>query len=119
MKKFSHGAAFAALLLLLLAPRLALAHAVLVSSTPAVHGTAHGPDVAIHLKFNSRVDGERSHLSLASADGHDQALASDKQDAPDSLTAHARLKPGSYMLHWQALSTDGHVTRGEIPFNVQ
>lgn len=119
MKKLSYIAVFAVFMLLMLSPRLALAHAVLVSSTPAAHSTAHGPDVAIHLKFNSRVDGERSHLVLATADGHEQTLVSDKQDAPDSLAAHATLKPGSYVLRWQALSTDGHITRGEIPFSVQ
>jgi len=28
------------------------------------------------------------------------------------------LKPGSYRLRWQVMSIDGHVTHGDIPFEV-
>ena len=42
---------------ILAAPRLALAHAVLVSSTPQKNGAVSGPDITINLKYNSRVDG--------------------------------------------------------------
>ena len=38
-------------------PPMAFAHAVLVTSTPAKDSTVEGPDVAITLKYNSRVDG--------------------------------------------------------------
>uniref|UniRef100_A0A372IR34 Copper resistance protein CopC n=2 Tax=Paracidobacterium acidisoli TaxID=2303751 RepID=A0A372IR34_9BACT len=108
-----------ALALLLMAPRLALAHAVLVSSTPEAHATVRGPEVTIHLKFNSRVDGVRSRIFLKLPNGQTQTEALDPQDAPDALRSHAKLQAGSYILLWQALSTDGHTTRGEIPFTVQ
>ena len=39
-----------------LAPRAAWAHAVLVSAQPAENSTVSGPDVAVLLKYNSRVD---------------------------------------------------------------
>jgi len=48
----------------MLLPRIAFAHAHLLSSTPAASATVHGPDVAIELRFNSRVDG-RSLRSYA------------------------------------------------------
>jgi methionine-rich copper-binding protein CopC len=99
-------------------PTAAFAHAHLVSSTPAANATIHGPAVALELRFNSRVDGQRSVLTLVMADGHTQAVAMDKQSGAANLNAHLTLKPGSYTLRWQALSTDGHITRGEIPFSV-
>lgn len=102
----------------LLVPRIALAHAHLLSSTPAANATVHGPDVAIELRFNSRVDGHHSVLSLVTSNGS-VALTIDNQRADNNLNAHAKLKPGSYTLRWQALSTDGHITRGEIPFTVR
>ena len=39
-----------------LAPRVAWAHAVLVSAQPGENSTVAGPDVAVLLKYNSRVD---------------------------------------------------------------
>lgn len=108
-----------AVCLLVLLPRFAFAHAHLVASTPAANATVHGPDIAIDLRFNSRVDPQRSTLTLVSAGGHTQGLSADRQSTEASLHTHAQLRPGSYVLRWQALSTDGHITRGEIPFSVK
>src|SRR5215472_17503203 len=93
--------------------QLAFAHAVLISSTPKVHGSVHGPSVDVDLKFNSRVDGARSSLSLVIPGGGVQSLSLEKQSAPNELGAHAQLGPGKYTLRWTALATDGHITRGE------
>ena len=49
--------------------RTALAHAVLVSSTPQKNAAVSGPDITINLKYNSRIDGARSTLSLLKPDG--------------------------------------------------
>lgn len=107
------------LFVLLVLPRIALAHAHLLASTPAANATVHGPDVAFELRYNSRVDGHHSVLTLVASDGHTQVLTMDNQSAASNLNTHATLKPGSYTLRWQALSTDGHITRGEIPFTVR
>jgi methionine-rich copper-binding protein CopC len=105
---------------LMVAPRVVLAHAVLVQSSPSFNGTVHGPEVPVTLKFNSRVDGARSALSLVAANGQSKSLLLDKQSAPDTLSAHLTgLAPGKYVIHWQALAIDGHVTRGQVPFQVQ
>ena len=108
-----------ALCSLLLLPRPALAHAHLVSSSPAASATVPGPDIAIDLKFNSRVTTKGSMITLVPAAGQPQRLTLDSQSNETNLDAHAHLKPGSYTLRWQALSTDGHITRGEIPFTVR
>ncbi|MGC2299309.1 MAG: copper resistance protein CopC [Acidobacteriaceae bacterium] len=103
----------------LLLPSIAFAHAHLLTSTPAANATVHGPEVVFELRFNSRVDGRHSVLTLAMPDGHTAAVAIDNQSEESNLNGHATLKPGSYTLRWQALSTDGHITRGEIPFTVR
>jgi hypothetical protein len=115
MKRISAAMLFACVALLL--PQIALAHAHLLSSTPEANATVHGPGVAIELRFNSRVDGHHSVLSLVTHGGN-VALSIDNQSAENNLNAHATLKPAAYTLRWQALSTDGHITRGEIPFTV-
>lgn len=106
-------------LTLMILPRIALAHAHLVTSTPAANSTVHGPDVAIDLKYNSRVEIKGSTITLVGPGGQTQTLPLDSQSNETNLDAHTRLKPGSYTLRWQALSTDGHITRGEIPFTVR
>jgi hypothetical protein len=114
------GVMFAVAAAMLLLPRAALAHAVLVQSTPTINATVEGPDVTISMKFSLRVDGARSTVLLSTDDGNSKPLAIDRQKAPDTLTTRAaKLSPGNYAIHWQVLATDGHVTRGEIPFRVK
>jgi copper resistance protein C len=104
---------------LFLIPRIAFAHAVLISSTPAANAVVQGQNAAVELRFNSRVDGQRSRLTLVLSDGQTQPLPLDRQGAATSLNSHLTLRPGRYIIRWQALSTDGHITRGEIPFTVR
>lgn len=105
---------------IILVPKFALAHAVLLASTPTAHATVKGPEIAIHLKFNSRIDGAHSRLYLVNASGKVQTLTLAPQDTPDALAAQSvKLDAGGYTIRWQALASDGHITRGEIPFVVQ
>jgi methionine-rich copper-binding protein CopC len=97
------------------------AHAVLVSSDPSSRSTVAGPNVCIELRFNVRVDGARSRLVLVESGAAVQPLALkiQKQTSPATLTAEATgLKPGAYSVRWQVLASDGHITRGEVPFTV-
>jgi methionine-rich copper-binding protein CopC len=106
--------------LLAASSRPALAHAVLVSSTPQKNAAVSGPDITINLKYNSRVDGARSSLSLLKPDGTVERIGTPAQPAPDVLSATGHgLAKGTYVLRWQVLATDGHITRGEVPFQVQ
>jgi methionine-rich copper-binding protein CopC len=114
------GVMIVAAVVLVLVPRVALAHAVLIQSTPAINATIEGPEVAVSMKFSLRVDGVRSTVLLSTSDGKSKPLTIDRQGAPDTLTTHAtKLSPGDYAIHWQVLATDGHVTRGRIPFRVK
>ena len=107
--------------LLFAAPQGASAHAIIVSSQPASGATVAKDDaVAIRLRFNSRIDHARSRLKLLAPDGAEQALTPTAGAPADELDAEAKaLAPGAWRLHWQVLSVDGHITRGDIPFTVR
>jgi methionine-rich copper-binding protein CopC len=95
------------------------AHAVIVTSQPSVGGRVRGPIVDFRLQYNSRIDPKRSRLVLDLPDGRHRSLAIQADESLDTLAANAAgLSPGSYRLHWQVLSVDGHITRGDIPFDV-
>lgn len=104
----------------LLNPSFSLAHAVLLESSPALKSSVSGPDVPLKLRFNVRIDAARSRLTLVDPDGSSQTLDISKQESPEIISAEAkRLHPGLYRLRWQVLASDGHITRGEIPFTVK
>jgi len=97
----------------------ASAHAVIVNATPGPGQTVAGPELAIEIRFNSRIDATRSHLKLLKPDGSSVAVPLCSVEGADRLTARATgLGPGAYRLHWQTLSPDGHITQGDIPFSV-
>src|SRR5208283_2871713 len=99
---------------------LVQAHAVLLSSTPAANSVVSGPDLTVSLKYNSRIDVKRSRLILVDPGGAEQTLVIASQSPSDVLEAPAKgLKSGAYILRWQVLAVDGHITRGEIPFSVR
>ena len=111
---------FSVLSLALAAPELALAHAVLVASTPKMNDVVHGGKLHIDLKFNSRVDGPHCTIALVSPGGKVRPLALGAQTAPEEVASEVQdLAPGSYSLRWQALASDGHITRGAISFRVE
>ena len=99
--------------------RTVIAHAVLVSARPAADSAIAGPDIEVELRFNLRIDRARSRLQLARSDGQTIALTINASGEPDTLTSRATgLQRGAFRLRWQVLALDGHITRGEIPFQV-
>ena len=113
------GPLLLALLTLSFAPRPVAAHAVLLESTPAPKSISSGPGIAIRLRFNVRIDAERSTIALIRADGSSEKLQPSRQPAANILTATATgLPAGDYRIRWQVLAPDGHITSGEIPFHV-
>ena len=108
----------AAILFLLMSVGPASAHAILVQSSPAANGTVAGPAVDFELHFNSRIDAKLSTMTLIRSDKSTTKLAG-ADDAPaDVLKTKADLTPGDYVLRWQVLAVDGHITRGDVPFTV-
>ena len=108
-----------AIFVFLLIPRLAWGHAVLLESTPAQGQVVPPGAIAVSLRFNSRVDARRSRLSLVPGSGGEQPLPLLPQSAADKVEAKiANAKPGRYLIRWQVLASDGHITRGQFAFQV-
>jgi methionine-rich copper-binding protein CopC len=102
-----------------LAANPAQAHDVVVHSYPARNGSVRAGDVTVEIEYSGRIDIERSRLTLAGADGRERDLSLEGSAGPNVLKARAgTLAPGAYTLRWYVLSSDGHLTRGTIPFRV-
>lgn len=115
---FSRSMVFSAMTFALLVPRLE-GHAILLSAAPASNEIVNGAAVHIRLQFSSRIDVKRSRLILLLPSGGEQVLVAD-QPSPDIVRSEvAELAPGAYILRWQVLAEDGHITRGELPFRTQ
>jgi hypothetical protein len=100
-------------------PRPMAAHAVLLESTPAPRSVSSGPDIAIRLRFNVRIDAERSIITLTRKDGSNSKLQAIPQPSANMLAATGvGLPVGEYRIRWQVLASDGHITSGEIPFSI-
>jgi len=107
-------------MILLAGAGTALAHAVLIEAVPSPRGAVAGPEIVFRLRFNSRIDAARSALNLVFPDGQVRPLMMTHQSSPESVNASAaEMKSGRYLLRWQVLAADGHITRGEIPFEVR
>jgi methionine-rich copper-binding protein CopC len=73
----------------------------------------------LHLRYNSRIDRARSRLTLTRPDHGKDTVAIAPDGPPDIINAHLDLAPGAYVLRWQVLAVDGHITRGDVPFTVK
>ena len=110
----------AALLLVIpvLAPRIAAAHAIVVESTPGVDAEMPA-EFEARIRFNSRIDAQRSRLLLIDTHGSQTTVPLTRDLPPDMLAARVSgLAAGTWKLRWQVLAIDGHITRGDISFRV-
>ena len=99
--------------------RSVVAHAILLESSPSINTTVAGPAIPVKLRFNVRIDATRSRLTLVKPDASTQSLAISRDAPADTLASQAQgLASGEYRIRWQVLASDGHITRGEIPFKV-
>ena len=103
----------------LLAPLSAHAHAILEDSSPKPGGTVPTGPIELRLRYNSRIDHERSRLTLTRPDRSKETLPIAPGTPPDIVAARVTLMPGGYVLRWQVLAVDGHITRGDLPFMVK
>jgi len=99
-------------------PVSAEAHAILVESQPAANGSVPAGSIALQLRYNSRIDRARSRLTLTRPDKSQSVLPIERTGPDDTLLSSVELTPGAYVLRWQVLAVDGHITRGDVPFTV-
>jgi copper resistance protein C len=106
------------LLAALVLPILAQAHAILEESTPPAGSSIKPGPLDLHLRYNSRIDRTRSRLTLIRSDRTKDTIAINPDGPPDIINAHLDLAPGDYVIRWQVLAVDGHITRGDVPVTV-
>jgi methionine-rich copper-binding protein CopC len=97
----------------------ARAHAILEESTPQAGASVNAGSVSLRLRYNSRIDRARSRLTLIRPDHSRDTIAIEPGGPPDILASHLQLAPGAYVVRWQVLAVDGHITRGDVPLTVK
>ena len=102
----------------MLLPALAQAHAILEESTPPAGASVKAGPLDLRLRYNSRIDRDRSRLTLIRPDRTKGTIPIVPDGPPDILGAHLDLTPGAYVVRWQVLAVDGHITRGDVPITV-
>ncbi len=112
-------AACASLLLAFVSPHAA-AHAIVEKSTPQANAIVAPGPLAVTIVFNTRLDRARSRLALEAPDGAVTPIALDANTPATAIGGRGEVtSEGQWKLRWQVLATDGHITRGEIPFVVR
>lgn len=112
----------ALILILVLAPSVASAHAYLVKSVPAGRATLFSSPGKIQLWFNERLEPKYSSASVYDPDGKrvDADNAQVSADDPKQLSvALKHLPAGRYSVKFRVLSVDGHVVEQSFPFTIR
>jgi methionine-rich copper-binding protein CopC len=106
------------LLLVALAPVAAQAHAFLDHASPLVGSTVPAAPHEVVLTFTQNLEPAFSTAQITDSSGArvDQGKA---QVSGNTMTVGLKaLGPGSYKVHWHALSVDTHSTEGAFTFHV-
>jgi methionine-rich copper-binding protein CopC len=109
-----------ALLLSLGLPATAIAHAELVSATPAAKSMAMPPPTEPRLKFSEGIEIKFTKVKVTGPDKKVIETGPAKLDPSDNtvmiVPLAAPLPDGKYTVDWQAVSVDGHKTKGSYGF---
>lgn len=106
---------------LLLSSAPVLAHAELISSSPAARSVVASPKT-IALTFDDPLVAQFSTFTV-SMSGHDMTVpvrthvSQDRKTISGQLTR--KLMAGNYVVHWTAATADGHKKTGDVPFTVR
>jgi hypothetical protein len=107
-----------ALLLMPLAPGAAQAHAFLDHASPLVGSTVPAAPHEVVLTFTQNLEPAFSTAQVT--DSSDARVdAGNAQVSGNTMTVALKaIGPGSYKVHWHALSVDTHSTEGTFTFHV-
>jgi methionine-rich copper-binding protein CopC len=111
------------ILLGLLVPVAAQAHAFLDDATPKVGSTIATPPAQIRITYTQAIEPAFSHITLYAENGPQVATGAVSVDPanPQVLVAPVTgaMAPGHYDVRWDVLSVDTHHTDGHFPFDYQ
>ena len=110
------------ILLFMLSPSLAFAHAYLVKSVPPGRATLFASPAKIQIWFNERLEPRYSSIAVLDSDGKrvdlDNALVSN-EDPKQLAIGVKQLQSGRYTVKFRVLSVDGHVVEQSFPFTIR
>jgi methionine-rich copper-binding protein CopC len=104
------------------APPRALAHAIVLESSPKHDAALAESPSRIVLRFNSRIEAALSRVTIETVNGRPVALpaAHDAgKEANRLVVPVGPLAPGTYIVRYRVLAADGHVTEGALRFSVK
>jgi methionine-rich copper-binding protein CopC len=111
----------AALLVSLGPPATALAHAELVSATPAAKSMAMPPPTELRLKFSEGIELKFTKVKVTGPGKKVIETGPAKLDPGDNtvliVPLSVPLADGKYIVDWQAVSVDSHKTKGSYGFD--
>ncbi|PZS11102.1 MAG: hypothetical protein DLM64_07335 [Solirubrobacterales bacterium] len=117
------GALVAALIVIgVLAPSDASAHAYLIKTVPAASGVLDVPPTNVQLTYDEAVEPRFAIVSVTNAAGQQETTGPVQRSPanPDTLIAPLRadLPQGWYLIYWRAISVDGHPVQGAFTYAV-
>ena len=110
-----------ALHLLTALPNAALAHAALQWASPPPGATVQAAPQTLVLLFSEAVEPRFCRVEVLNQTGTAEVAGSwhaDPKDARRLLVPVIRLDPGTYTVHWRAVSVDTHKSDGSYQFTV-
>lgn len=109
-------------LLALVGASPALAHAHLVSASPAVDSTVRTAPREVSISFTEKLEEKLSSITVKNAAGRrvdNGAARFADTGGKKLLVALSELAPGRYIVDWVAASVDTHRTTGSFAFTVR
>ena len=106
------------ILLLLLAPGGAAAHAMLDRAEPRVGSTVHAPPHEVSLWFSQNIEGATSTTTVTDAGGRRVDAGKPAISGNVMRVPLQGVGAGTYRVRWHVLSVDTHTTQGSFTFRV-
>jgi copper resistance protein C len=110
--------AIASMLLFALGSSAALAHAHLDHASPAVGGTVATAPTEVALFYTQNLEPAFSTVEVTDASGAGVDRGKPQISDNTMRVALKTLSPGTYNVHWHAVSVDTHTTQGAFSFTV-
>jgi copper resistance protein C len=106
------------LLLVILGNGAARAHAFLDHASPLVGSTVPTAPHEVSLSFTQNLEASFSSVEVTDGSGARVDLGKPQISGSTMRVGLKSLSPGTYHVHWHALSVDTHKTEGNFTFHV-